>query len=625
VTTIERKQMSNKTTFKRIALAVVAALGFGVLASGPSSAAIDEALTLSASTGTVAVGETLTVTVTNTFVSESAMESSTIFVSNPSSAFGSIVSFMTTDSANANAITARPATTGTNATLGDTVVATSVGTFTKGVFTIQLRNAQTAGSYNVVVTSRNGSGTIKKSALIAVTVTAAVGSTPDATKSTAFIVQASGADLATATPNAADSTVVLAKGTASGTAGAAIHVTQKNVNDLTTFGNGSTVGESITAYIASGPGMLKAAGIGTAARVVTAKVGETITVQNDGTSGVANIVIGSTSLGATWKTKTVTFYGDAAKAAITLKSSGVVSDDSSNRTNEVRVAVRDSSDVLVTTATNLYLNSDNETIVAKGWVSATVDASLGYATVDLSSFIDNNDSGTAKITLASYGPDSTTAQKAVGFISNEVTLNVVGKAATFKISLDKASYAPGDVAKVTVSVLDGLGKAIADTAVASMLTSAGVTANAASTSSGDTITVASATHGQGKFTYDYRIPAGSGNLVFTATGSTGLLAVGRVAVYETVTVIDPAEEAANSALDAAQEATDAAIAATDAAILAQEAADEAASAAVAAQETAQAAVDAVTALSAEVTKLVAQLATLQKLLNRVAKRVGVKL
>ena len=47
-------------------------------------------------------------------------------------------------------------------------------------------------------------------------------------------------------------------------------------------------------------------------------------------------------------------------------------------------------------------------------------------------------------------------------------------------------------------------------------------------------------------------------------------------------------------------------------------------AAVAAQETAQAAVDAVTALSAEVTKLVAQLATLQKLLNRVAKRVGVK-
>jgi hypothetical protein len=33
VTTIERKQMSNKTTFKRIALAVVAALGFGVLAS----------------------------------------------------------------------------------------------------------------------------------------------------------------------------------------------------------------------------------------------------------------------------------------------------------------------------------------------------------------------------------------------------------------------------------------------------------------------------------------------------------------------------------------------------------------------------------------------------------------
>jgi hypothetical protein len=101
--------------------------------------------------------------------------------------------------------------------------------------------------------------------------------------------------------------------------------------------------------------------------------------------------------------------------------------------------------------------------------------------------------------------------------------------------------------------------------------------------------------------------------------------IGKTEIKVSTVVFNAAKEAADSALDAAQEATDAAIAATDAAILAQEAADEAASAAIAAQETAQAAVDAVTALSAEVTKLVAQLATLQKLLNRVAKRVGVKL
>jgi hypothetical protein len=38
--TIERKQMSTKTTFKRIALVAVAALGFGVLSTVPSSATV---------------------------------------------------------------------------------------------------------------------------------------------------------------------------------------------------------------------------------------------------------------------------------------------------------------------------------------------------------------------------------------------------------------------------------------------------------------------------------------------------------------------------------------------------------------------------------------------------------
>ena len=50
ISTTERKQMSTKTTFKRIALVAVAALGLGVLSVAPSSAAttvIDETLTLS--------------------------------------------------------------------------------------------------------------------------------------------------------------------------------------------------------------------------------------------------------------------------------------------------------------------------------------------------------------------------------------------------------------------------------------------------------------------------------------------------------------------------------------------------------------------------------------------------
>ena len=57
-TTNERKQMSNKTSFKRIALAVVVALGFGVLSTAPTQAVVNsDTLTLSSSTATATIGQ----------------------------------------------------------------------------------------------------------------------------------------------------------------------------------------------------------------------------------------------------------------------------------------------------------------------------------------------------------------------------------------------------------------------------------------------------------------------------------------------------------------------------------------------------------------------------------------
>ena len=66
--TIERKQMSTKTTFKRVALVAVAALGLGVLSVAPSSAAPQaDTLSLSASTATTTV-VTVEVSVVNVTV-----------------------------------------------------------------------------------------------------------------------------------------------------------------------------------------------------------------------------------------------------------------------------------------------------------------------------------------------------------------------------------------------------------------------------------------------------------------------------------------------------------------------------------------------------------------------------
>jgi hypothetical protein len=445
----------------------------------------------------------------------------------------------------------------------------------------------------------------------AVTVSAA-NTKPSATTSKVFITNANYAYASTLT----DSAITAVAGTV-GTNTAVGYLVWEQQNSAAS--TSVLVPESVTVRI-TGAGAI---GIGDSAARVSAAIAafnETITVYSDGRSGAATVTLETTSMPA-WSTKTLTFSGTATKATIAVPRTNLGTYASSNN---VRITPRDASDNLVTSALNWYVHSSDTRVVRNSTtqLNGSADFTLGYASLSLTGLI--ADSGTAKIKLANFAADSTTPTTGA-IVTSEVEVSVVGAVKTFDISLDKANYLPGEVARVTITFLDGLGKGIADTAIVSALATGGVTANAATTSSGETITVAAATHGAGKYSYDFTMPSTSGNVVFKATGGAALPAAAQVANYETVTITNPAEDAANSALDAAQEATDAAIAATDAAILAQEAADEAASAAVAAQETAQAAVDAVTALSAEVTKLVAQLATLQKLLNRVAKRVGVKL
>ena len=71
--------MKRKTTFKRIALAVVAALGFGLLSTGPSQAApFSATLTIDAATDSVYTLETATAVLTNAFSATAVGDSVTI-------------------------------------------------------------------------------------------------------------------------------------------------------------------------------------------------------------------------------------------------------------------------------------------------------------------------------------------------------------------------------------------------------------------------------------------------------------------------------------------------------------------------------------------------------------------
>ena len=151
--TIERKQMSTKTTFKRVALVAVAALGFGVMSVAPSSAAIGQADTLTAASATssATVGTAVTNIVTSSFVAAASGDTSTMTVS--------LMSSPATSGALPTVTAAGGTLVGTGASSGAsglTVTVTSgAAGRTTGFGTVSL-NPDVAGTYVVKVTPHSG-------------------------------------------------------------------------------------------------------------------------------------------------------------------------------------------------------------------------------------------------------------------------------------------------------------------------------------------------------------------------------------------------------------------------------------------------------------------------------------
>jgi len=95
----------SKLTFKRLASILVASLGLGLLSTGPSSGAFtasSDTLTLSATSATIASGETASVTISASAIAGAAADSLTVNVvtqSRPSGGDGSAGMYVT-DSSN---------------------------------------------------------------------------------------------------------------------------------------------------------------------------------------------------------------------------------------------------------------------------------------------------------------------------------------------------------------------------------------------------------------------------------------------------------------------------------------------------------------------------------------------
>jgi len=570
--------MSSKTTFKRIALVAVAGLGLGVLSVAPSSAVQQmDSLTISSATAAQQTTETATAgsaVATLSFLGSVGADTMTVTASLVSGPAGNTVlpvltvSETTTASASVNGLVATVAPTGAN-------------TFASAKFKVYMNAPAVVGSYVVKLTPAVTGGTANAAAVtLTITVTAIPSADTVAATATSFL---NTGETVTAT---ADATVAASKTASTTDAAATIKVSLLNAA-------GASAVESYTATI-TGPGTIGAAATAAAtaggARIAVVKNTDVVGVFPDGNSGVATITI-SSAAGKVLATETVTFYGAAASlgASTTAKLSK----------NYLGVAE-------TSTVTIVSYDAAGVARASSGITTAT-PASTAIATAAILGDV---------VVFTGVAVGKTNVVITDGTLSYTVPVTVTAKTAkTVTMSLSSATYGPGELATLTVTATDANGNPVADGARS--LFGAAVVSNVALNNA--TLPGTSVNLVDGKATFTFYTPVGSGTLLLTSTegsATDNVIAAGTAATISATTTI--ANASADAATDAANEATDAANAATDAALAAADAADAATAAA-------QDASDAVAALSATVAKLVAslkaQITSLTNLVIKIQKKV----
>jgi hypothetical protein len=593
VTTNERKQMSTKTNFKRIALVAVAALGLGVLSAVPSSATIS-GVTFTVTNGATPLRGTATTLVDAdtgtgtgasigiTFLSTNAADTLTVTVYNKntlstqSRALLALVDTSTSvNSTVSNSLTgAFDATQKVNTALRPIDSATAGGTTGFRIWGSSSQNATPANrvagnlgatfalfldtraavpsagtyTYTVVATAYNfqGAGTTGASAftvtetsqdvsiVVAPTaaVTAAATTTPSAATSTLTMFATTGGSAETAV------NPQLATASASGVAFFRANI--KNVSD-----NDAT--DTITATV-SGPGLLTYTG--TSATGKSFSVAQTGAVEwslrPDGNTGKSTITFSYARTGQTF-TRTVDFYAAKASTIAAVVATPVMKVGSNAAA--LAVTAKDASGNNWTGSLWVYASSAADALVAG---SATPQACGTYGAVVEGvtlCAITGTTLGTAKFKVI----DASTVALA-NATSNEVTVTVSPTtAATVKLAFNKATYAPGEKALITVTPVGADGKNLPEVTLGNLLAAGGITSSVQLGAGSDTLTPVSITTSAtssatantvaGSKTYVVYMPSVGGTVKITATGGTSLPLAGQVEVSATATVTDNAAAA----------------------------------------------------------------------------------
>ncbi|CAN2171203.1 hypothetical protein MCEMRE203_00056 [Candidatus Nanopelagicaceae bacterium] len=577
--------MSSKTTFKRIALVAVAALGLGVLSVAPSSATINsDNLTVSATTASQTTSETATATsatATLAFLAGAQYDSMSVtasLVSGPATSVA-LPYLQLVETASAKIDT----TTGVSAAVGSATApnaksvvvnvvagAAQVSATYKVYLGVNETSAPTvAGTYVVKLTPAVVTGTLGGGNATAQTITITVAKSVVNTATTGTVILNRGE-----TNSAVVDDVVTASKASTTTAGAAADAAATiKVSLLNALGTAAV--ESYTATI-SGPGTLAPVTTANVAvtqsslgRAISIKHDDLVQVLADGTAGEATITI-STASGVVIATKKVTFYGAA--ATITAKTAALTTGTIAKvgpTAGLISFDVKDAAGVAVTTG-SYYLVSNDTTKISNSYTSCgTWDATNGWTC---------SVTGVAKGTGTVYvtnKPSATDTTVTTVIKSGDVSVRVgSGVVASVAVTTDKTAYAPGEKISLKVTLKDSDGNAVVSgDDYQNVFATGGIVASYALGSASDTTTATSVLKAvDGVKTYTLYAPNTQATVKFTWTTGTGYSVSANAGVDGSlsVTVADQALEAANAATTAALAANDAvdALAATVAKLVA---------------------------------------------------------
>jgi hypothetical protein len=622
--------MSTKTTFKRVALVAVAALGLGVLATTPSQAVINaDTVTLSSATAAQTSAETSTATSAVATVSflGATNDSLTVTASLVSGPTGntSLPRLVLTETASAvidnggsdDLLQSYEPNTAINIKAGDGTKVTTAK------FRVYLGKGDAvtaptvAGTYVVKLTPATvmASGALNATAqTLTITVTTAA-SLATVGASATVLLNAGETNSATA-----DAVVTSVKTVSTTAAAATITVVQKNAAGVSlTAANGESFTAVLTGSGTLGSGTwsnssLTDTGVTATGRAISVQAGDVVNIFPDGTSGVGTITI-SSKAGVVFATKTVTFYGDA--TGITAKATGATTGSVGavgSAKNLITFNVVDAAGTAVTTGT-YYVVTDN---VAIANATAYTACNAWNSTDGYTCPVTGVAKGTANLYVTNRA--SATATTPTTEVKSSTVAVRIGSAtvASIKVSTDKTTYAPGEKATLTVQVLDADGNAVPSGRYDNIFADGGIASSYALASTSDTTTAIDAIGTvDGAKSYTLYMPqVVTGEITFSWTTGTNYSTSAAKAVKGTA-VVSVVNTVADAATDAANEATDAANAATDAALAAADAAD----AATAAAEDASAAVATLAkSVNTALGNLKKQITALTALVNKLLKK-----